>query len=129
VEDPRTIIYSETERRKNDIDQIDPSHPLLPIALNCLQYSEVERPSADELCKRLASLKREPRYTKSEKTRRHTRIKEEEIDMKHAELERERLAQKVEELAKEVEELKEHIQKQQEDIEANKAQLEQLATR
>ena len=66
--------YPEAERRKKDIDLIVPSHPLRPIALHCLKDRDTERPSADELCGRLASLKREPRYTHSvEQTREHRR--------------------------------------------------------
>jgi serine/threonine protein kinase len=71
LQDPRLptgrvlVQYPETERRKKDIDLIEPSHPLLLIALHCLKDRDAERPSADELCGRLASLKGEPRYTHS----------------------------------------------------------------
>ena len=71
VADPRyptgrvLVQCPEAERRKKDIDLIEPSHPLLPIALHCLEDRDTERPSADELCGRLALLKREPRYTHS----------------------------------------------------------------
>ena len=47
----------ETERRKNHIDLIDPTHALLPIVMDCLKYQERERPSSEELCQRLAGLK------------------------------------------------------------------------
>ena len=78
------VQFPEAERRKKDIDLIEPSHPLLPIALHCLKDRDTERPSADELCERLASLKREPRYTHSvEQTRGH-------IQKLQNELERER---------------------------------------
>ena len=94
VQDPRfpsgraLVQFQETERRKKDIDLIEPSHPLRPIALHCLKGIDTERPSADELCGRLASLKREPRYTHSvEQTRGHI---QEEIERKDDELERER---------------------------------------
>ena len=76
LQDPRLptgrvlVQYPETERRKKDIDLIEPSHPLRPIALHCLKDRDTERPSAHELCGRLASLKREPRYTHSQ-TRGH----------------------------------------------------------
>ena len=81
----------ETERRKKDIDLIEPSHPLRPIALHCLKDRDTERPSADELCGRLTSLKREPRYTHSvEQTRGHIQRLQEEIERKDGELERER---------------------------------------
>ena len=52
----------ETERRKNHIDLIDPSHALLPIAMDCLKYQERERPSSEELCQRLAGLKDSSHY-------------------------------------------------------------------
>ena len=53
----------------SDIGSIHPSHPLRPIALNCLKYKNTERPSADMLCKGLASLKWEPRYTEIRRLR------------------------------------------------------------
>ena len=56
---------SETERRKNHIDMIDPTHPLLPIAMDCICFQEVKRPSSDELCQRLADLKESTQYTQN----------------------------------------------------------------
>ena len=59
----RVVVFvPELERRKKDIDLVDPNHPLLPLALHCLKDRDTERPSADELCGRLATLKSEPRY-------------------------------------------------------------------
>ena len=57
----------ETERRKKDIDLVDPDHPLLSLALSCLKGKATERPSAEELCERLAALKCEPQYEHSVK--------------------------------------------------------------
>ena len=59
------VLVPERERRKKDIDLFDPNNPLLPIALHCLKDRDTERPSADELCRRLATLKSEPRYASS----------------------------------------------------------------
>ena len=59
------IQFPERERRKKDIDLVDPNHPLLPLALHCLKDDDTERPSADELCGRLATLKGEQMYTRS----------------------------------------------------------------
>ena len=56
---------SEIERRQNHINQVDPNHPLLPIALHCLKDSDDERPSAQELCHRVAALKETPQFTES----------------------------------------------------------------
>ena len=55
----------EVDRRKNHIDLINPAHPLLPVALDCLKNRERERPSAQELCCRIAVLKVEPQYSQS----------------------------------------------------------------
>ena len=56
---------SEVVRRKAHIDLIDPAHPLLKIALNCLKDKEGQRPTAEQLCSRLAALKESPRYRDS----------------------------------------------------------------
>ena len=55
----------ETERRRSHIKLIDPSHPLLVPAKECLEYSEHNRPSAQELCQQLEALKKAPRYNES----------------------------------------------------------------
>ena len=55
----------ETERRKAHTDLINSTHPLLPTAIDCLSYSEEDRPSTQELCQRLAAIKEAPQYGKS----------------------------------------------------------------
>ena len=59
------IAVSEIERRKEHIDLIDHTHPLLAVALDCLKDEEGERPSAQEICGRLAALKQAPQFTQS----------------------------------------------------------------
>jgi serine/threonine protein kinase len=56
---------SELERRQNHIGRVNPNHPLKAIALSCLKDKDVERPSAEELCRRVASVKRSPKYSES----------------------------------------------------------------
>ncbi len=51
------IPLLEPDRRKDHIDSIDPTHPLLPIAMECLEYQESERPSSEEICLMLSDLK------------------------------------------------------------------------
>ena len=69
VPDPRSPTGStempvlEAERRKNHIDMIDPTHALLPIAMDCLKYQEDDRPSSEELCQRLDCVKKSSCYT------------------------------------------------------------------
>ena len=59
------IPIPDTERREPHIDRIDPNHPLLPIAIQCLSYSERDRPSTQQLCRQLAVLKESPQYVHS----------------------------------------------------------------
>ena len=59
------VFIPEVDRRKKDIDLIDHDHPLRPVALHCLEDRETKRPSVDDLCEQLTSLKRERRYTDS----------------------------------------------------------------
>ena len=59
-------IASEVERRQNHIKIIDSNHPLLPIALQCLDDLDVKRPTAGELCKRVGTLRESSEYQASE---------------------------------------------------------------
>ena len=59
------VRVPEIERRRSHIDLINPAHPLLPIALNCLKDRDRERPSCHELCGRMSTLKASPKYTES----------------------------------------------------------------
>ena len=71
ISDPRIpsgrvqVEVPEIERRQSHIDLIDPIHPLLPVALDCLKDSDRERPSCHELCGRMSTLKASPKYTES----------------------------------------------------------------
>ena len=55
----------DVERRKEQIDMISPAHPLLPVATECLKYDQEDRPSAQQLCEQLATLKEAPQYSES----------------------------------------------------------------
>ena len=71
IDDPRfptgqvNVPIPEDERRRSHINLVDPAHPLLPVALDCLKDRDRERPSAQELCNRLAALKEVPQYGES----------------------------------------------------------------
>ena len=56
---------TEHERRQNHISKIYSSHLILAIALNCLKDKDVERPSALQICKFLATLKKNSDYSES----------------------------------------------------------------
>ena len=55
----------DVERRKEQIDMISPAHPLLPVTTDCLKYDQEDRPSAQQLCQQLATLKEAPQYSES----------------------------------------------------------------
>ena len=59
------VRLAEVDRRQNHISQVDPNHPLLPISLDCLKDKDSERPSAQQLCERVASLKERSEYSDS----------------------------------------------------------------
>ena len=59
------VAIPESERRQNHISEIDPSQPLLQVALDCLRDEDIERPSAQQLCERVAALKGDPQYRES----------------------------------------------------------------
>ena len=60
------LRVSEVDRRQNHISQVEPNHPLLPIALDCLKDDDRERPSAQQLCERVAALKETANYHERE---------------------------------------------------------------
>ena len=55
----------EEERRKGHIDMIDPRNDLLPITLDCLNFEDIDRPSSEVLCHRIATLKESVKYRES----------------------------------------------------------------
>ena len=79
---------SEQERRQNHISKVDPSHPLKAIALSCLKDKDVERPSAVELCRCIASVKRSHKYIESvresEEQNNGIALREESLRRQHA---------------------------------------------
>ena len=55
----------EAERRHNHLSLIPRTHPILPIATDCLKDTDTERPSAQQICHRLSALKEAPQYGQS----------------------------------------------------------------
>ena len=71
VDDPtapmgrKMLFVPELERRASDIRLVPSDHTLFPIARHCLKDRDGERPSAAELCQRLAGLKESRGYMES----------------------------------------------------------------
>ena len=56
------VLVPELERCEDDINS---SHPLLPITRHCLKDSDKDRPSSAQLCQSMAELKAAPEYEES----------------------------------------------------------------
>ena len=120
---------TERERRQNHIGKIDPSRPLLAITLNCLKDKDVERPSALQICKFLATLKKNSDYSESVRLaddivrQEHDiqRLREQEEE-KIQQLEREK-AREIEELERQLEEVKTKKAKARERVKELESQL------
>ena len=61
------VAIPEIERRQSQIKEIAPDHLLLPIAITCLKDKDTERPSAEQLCKMVGTLKDSSEYRESMK--------------------------------------------------------------
>ena len=59
------VPFPELERRKGDLLGVYLTHPLRPIAYDCLKDSEEERPTAADLCQRLVGLMATAEYAAS----------------------------------------------------------------
>ena len=136
--------FPEIDRRKKDMDLIEPNHPLLPITLHCIKDLDEERPSADELCEQLSSLKREARYMHSkdqsndqsslvQRLQLEVETKEQEIQSKEITIETKTkefetsLRQKTEELQQKTEELQQKAEEHKRELQQKTEELQQKA--
>ena len=106
------VPIPETERHQPHIDLVDPAHPLLPVALNCLKDRDRERPSAQELCNRLAALKDTPQYGESVQQNQRATTDGERVQIR--------------ELRAEAQERERQLQEKDRTIATNEAHLRQL---
>ena len=58
-------VIPEHKRRQSHIDLVDPKHPLLSLAIKCLNYNEKMRPDSEVLCEEMATLCLSQMYTQS----------------------------------------------------------------
>ena len=67
---PTTVLMvpvPETERRQNHLSLIPQTHPMLRLSLNCLKDRDKDRPTAQQICQQLSTLKEAPQYIQSHK--------------------------------------------------------------
>ena len=137
VRDPQSPVgkvqvpVPETERRKSHTDLISPTHPLLPIATACLSYNEEDRPSAQELCRRLAALKETPQYGESVRRAQETNTPAPsttadreggERQIRELQQENEKLQRQQEECDQQIRDLQQQLQVSDDEIQAIAAQ-------
>ena len=65
VEGDVRLLVPDKERRKTQLNLIPDAHTLKPLAIQCLNKKDSERPSAPELSERLSELKQTSLYTES----------------------------------------------------------------
>ena len=92
------VPIPEIERRKKQIDQIEPSHPLLFLAIKCIKDRDTERPSALELCEELAPLPEGERVKKEQQDREEKMRKVKEREKQERKESEESLTRKIKEL-------------------------------
>ena len=119
------VEVAEVERRMSHIDLIDPTHPLLKIALDCLKDKEGQRPTAEQLCSRLAALKETPLYRDSLQPAQQTVENLGVAAEAQAEPQRE-LLQQNQELRQQLEEGREALQAKEREVDSLTRNMEQL---
>ena len=60
-----TVPVPELQRRHNHLSRVAETHSMLPLTKDCLKDTDTERPSAQQICRRLSALKEAPQYTQS----------------------------------------------------------------
>ena len=118
------VRLAEVNRRQNHISQVDPNHPLLPIALDCLKDKDTERPSAQQLCERVASLKERSEYSDSVAAAQQERQQQQQREIEEKKRQLEQLREQLQQLQQRS--VRERHQLQQTLAEENERQLEQL---
>ena len=110
ISDPRVpygtvkVPVPEVERRQSHIDRVNPAHPLLSVALDCLKDRDRERSSAQELCHCLAVLKESPRYAESVQQAQRATTDGESVQIRELRAEARERQREIEQLHQEIQE-------------------------
>ena len=124
------VEVPELERRKEHLDLISPTHPLLEVALDCLKDKEGQRPTAEQLCSRLIALKESAAYrdslqqTPEEMTGQTPPARDQELEQQLRESE-----SRVEDLTREVRQLQLVNEEQARSVQQKDGLIEQLQHR
>ena len=139
INDPRfpkgrvLVEVPELDRRREHLDLVPPTHPLLQVALDCIKDKEDDRPTSDRLCYRLVALKESDGYRESlrqaageERAVQTDREQEMQQQLRERESRVEELAREVQQLQLEKEEDTTQRDKLQQQIRAKTNEIQQL---
>ena len=115
----------ETERRKKDIELVDRDHLLLPLALHCLKTKATNRPTAAEICRRLATLQCDPAYKESlgQPTEQDGSLQALQQQIQRKEVELERARRQIAEQDGSLQALQQQIQRKEVELERARRQI------
>ena len=116
------IPVPEADRRHNHLSLIPNTHPILPIAMDCLKDTDTERPSAQQICCHLLALKETPGYRQSLERR----MRERDGDMQETNQLIQQLRQENEEKEREI---REREQRYQEELQQKEEERQRLTRR
>ena len=133
----------EVERRQNHLTLIPQTHPMLRIAVDCLNDMDSKRPSAQQICQNLSALKETPEYGQSLEGRRGERDREvqereeliqqlrqenqeREKEVREKERENRKLTNEMEKQASETKRAMEGVREKEEEIKSLQDQLQQM---
>ena len=139
INDPRfpsgkaLIVVPELDRRREHLDLVPPTHPLLQVALDCIKDKEDDRPTSEQLCSRLVALKESDGYRESlrqaageERAVQTDREQEMQQQLRERESRVEELAREVQQLQLEKEEDTTQRDQLQQQIRAKTNEIQQL---
>ena len=139
INDPRVpsgkalIVVPELDRRREHLDLVPPTHPLLQVALDCIKDKEDDRPTSEQLCSRLVALKESDGYRESlrqaageERAVQTDREQEMQQQLRERESRVEELAREVQQLQLEKEEDTTQRDQLQQQIRAKTNEIQQL---
>ena len=122
------VPVPELERRQTDINCIVPTHPLLPLALDCIKDKDRQRPSAAQLCQRLVALKETQAYAESVQGRQEEAVGEQQQDgwasLEKREREIAELREQPKQSEEQFQETVQHLAKSQDTVRAKDHQID-----
>ena len=75
------VPIPDDERRKAHISMINPKHPLLRMAMQCIEFDDKHRPSASNLCQQIEKIRDLPQYSEVDEKKEKYKVQSDEKKM------------------------------------------------